>query len=59
MKKRGVDLSLLDQVVDILRKGKTLTQNTATMHYAAIFKAFENVILNQIGFWSIFWKTIF
>ncbi len=24
MKKRGVDLSLLDQVVDILRKGKTL-----------------------------------
>lgn len=32
MKKRGLDISLLDHVVDNLRKGKILEEKTVTMN---------------------------
>ena len=57
-KKRGLNMDLLDEVVDVLRNGEKLDAKYH-MHYTEILKAFGNVIFSRIGCWFILSRTIF
>lgn len=58
-KKRGLNMDLLDEAVDVLRNGENSMRNIMTMHYTEILKAFGNVIFSRIGCWFILSRTIF
>ena len=53
MKKRGLDLSLLDDVVDMLRQGKQLDAKYHDHGLSGNSRDFGNVISNRTGFWFI------
>lgn len=44
MRKRGFDVSLLDEVVETLCRGLHLSLGIATMDYQDVFKDFGNVM---------------
>ena len=50
MKKRGLDLSLLDEVVDKLRQGLPLEEKNRDHELSGGWEAFGSAILNRIGF---------
>lgn len=52
-KSRGLDLTLLEEVVNKLARQEVLEPNTTTMPYKAVFGTSENAISNRIGFWCI------
>lgn len=58
-KKRGLNMDLLDEAVDVLRNGENSMRNIMTMHYTEILKAFGNVISSRIGCWFILSRRIF
>ena len=49
MKKRGLDLSLLDEVVDKLRQGIPLDEKTMTTNSPALLPDSVNAISGQTG----------
>ena len=50
MKKRGLDLNLLDKVVDELRQGNLLTKSIKTICSKVNMPGFMSAISNQTGF---------
>ena len=50
IKKRGLEMALLDEVIEKLRLGQTLTKkNTVTMNSKETLLALGNVTSSQIG----------
>ena len=49
MKKRGMDISLLDEVIEELRRGKELMENIKTMSSKVNMPVSTNVMLNWTG----------
>ena len=49
MKKRGMDISLLDDVIEELRRGKELDENIKTMSSKVNMPVSTNVMLNRTG----------
>lgn len=49
MKKRGMDISLLDDVIEELRWGKELMENIKTMSSKVNMPVSTNVMLNRTG----------
>lgn len=49
IKKRGLEMTLLDEVIEKLRLGQTLEEKYRDHELKGNFLALGNVILNQIG----------
>jgi len=49
LKKRGLDISLLDAVVEELCQGRLLHKNIKITYSKETLQAFTNVMLNPIG----------
>ena len=58
MKKRGFDLSLLDEVVDLLRQGKQLDERYRDHGLSGSFAGFRECQSSPIGFSFIWSKTM-